>query len=1162
MSRRFHSAGVSFALLIIFSALSLAQTSPSTGAIEGTVTDPQEGGVAGASVKLINPSLSLERDAITRQDGTYSFPLLQPRDGYEVRVEKDGFKQLLLPDLTVRVTEITVANGRLAVGTVSQQVSVTGDAVAVETTAPTLGGVVTSLVLTSLPLPTRDVFDLTVTDAGVVAPITSPNSTILQGSGAVYVAGARATSNNLLVNGVDSNSVEFHSLAGGAVPIPDPDAVQEFKTQTSLYDATSGFSGGGTLNLITRSGTNAWHGLGYDFVRNTVFNANDFFLNQSGTPRPIMQQNQFGGSLGGPVKGLHDTFFFVNFEGMRQKNGVTGTVNGQQPVLPESRTAASLASAFGLPASAIDPVALKLLNEPGQYGGYLVPSGSGAPLGTLGTYRFSEPVILDSEQVSARGDRDFKIGSLSDHVSLAAFYSTGTFTAPGGGSGTSANQAYYYPLGNKNIALNETLIINPTLINELVFGVNYNQRDIEPLGQGVSLADIGMTRSNESVYPGIPSFSLLNSLSFGGYGANVDRTQRTDNFNFRDTLTKVIGKQTLRVGFESRREHYTQTSVPSSPFGTVTFNGGIANAVYGPSPLGTAGNLAFRDFLIGAPTSSSTISGIKSYHMLNNDYIGFIQDDYHVLRRLTLNLGLRYDHLGQPYEQNNEYVNFDPSLLSPSALLDGGPALQAGFVVAGQNGVSPSTMIIANNGSFSPRVGFAYDVFGNGKLAIRSGYGLYYQAADDMQNSLIMNPPNQIFGSFTNSTNQTGLLANPFPNLPLPSQFPTWPTFPAITGLKTNGSPIYSANQLNIYAKDRYSKSPYTENWNFTVDGEIARGWTLEVGYLGSDGLRQTASLYLNNALLVNAANPGRFGLTTNSYANRDARVPYAGIGVNGLLYQENEARSWYDALLVTLNHPLAKNLLLKVAYTWSKSIDNFLASAGSSNGGSGQIGNQYSLEANKGLSEQDIPNRLVVTAIWSTPWFKNGRASYLLGRWNVSGIGTFQNGLATPITQNIGSDSLSGSTGYGVVMPGCQLVASGSVQNHLNNFLNSSCVSTQPLLTAGQTFGPFSPFETAGGNYYTISPGGSGYLLGSSTRGAFLAPFQAREDIAISKNFPISKLGEAGNLEFRAEAFKILNNTIYAAPAAAAGASNFGRITTTIDDTGRQLQFALKLAF
>jgi hypothetical protein len=1132
------------------------QASVSTGAIRGTVQDASGGIVQGATVTLKNGLLSLERETKTQSDGTYVFPLLQPAAGYEVSVAYTGYERSVVTEIAVRIAENTVANITLSVGKLSQEVVVTENATGVDTTSATLGGVVTSTVITALPLPTRNVLDIMGTDAGVISSLVSPSGTITQGSNAFFVGGARQFSNNYILNGTDSNNYQFQTLAAGIVPIPSPDAVQEFRTQTSLYDVSTGYSAGATINLITRAGTTQYHGVVYEFLRNTVLNANDYFQNAAGGSRPVLRQNQFGGSFGGPVPHLRSVLFFFNYEGLRQANGVSGSANGFLPVLPATRSAANLAQAFGLPVSAIDPVAVNLLNAKGNYGGYLAPSGTGAAVGTLGTYTYSAPSFYNSNQYSARVDHDI---TSNNHLDGALFISKGPFTNPVGIGSGGLDEGYYYPLGGQNYAINDTHIIRTNLVNNVLVGYNRDTRDIQPTPGYTSINDVGMTRSNVSVTDLLPSISIANQLSWGDL-PNVVHTQHAASFDIRDTLSWIKGRHSFRFGFETIRQQFNDGIYV--PRGSLSFVTGpsISDGLYGASPLGSKGDLAFRDFLIGAPTTTTFLSGLRQLDFRSRNYAGFLQDDYRAISRLTLNLGIRYDYLGSPVEIRNEISNFDPSLLSAGALATGGAGLQSAFVIAGQSGIARTTMLSSNHGSISPRVGFAYDVLGNGKLAVRGGYGVYYQGNDyEVAFANSGNPPYQVSTSTTNST-KSQLLANPFPALPLPSQFPVWPTFPSLTGLSSSGAPVFSGSELSVYGIDRHIRTPYTESWNFTIQDEFLPHWTLEIGYLGSKGVRQFANLSYNNSLFVNSSNPGRFGLTTNSSANREARTRIAGISSTGFSYLTDVASSWYDALLITVSHPVTKNFYVKAAYTHSKSLDNYGIS-GSTNYTGLSLGNPYSLISNKGISEQNVPNRFVATYIWTLPGFKSGKLSYLLGYWKLAGISTYQNGLPGVITQSIGNTSLTGTSGYGLVLPNCQLKASGSIQSHLTNYLNSSCVSTSPLLAAGQSLTSLNAYGAAGNQTYPIGTGG-GRFYGPQTRGAFYAPFQRRDDVTLSKNFPVHALGDAGNVEFRAEAFKVLNNVIFNAPASAAGASTFGQITGTLDNTGRQIQFAVKVGF
>jgi hypothetical protein len=476
--------------IVLSGAFLRAQVSPSAGAIRGTIRDASDAVIPGASVTLESRSLLLRRETTTGSDGVYLFPLLRPASDYIVRVEAKGFEQTTLNGLTVTVTETTTADAALALGQTGAIVEVTANVQAVDTTSATLGSVVGSRVITSLPLPTRNVFDLMSTDAGVIAGFTSAASTIVSSSNAIYVGGARATSNNYLFNGADANSPEFHTLAGGTVPIPSADSLQEFKTQTSQYDATTGYSAGGTMNLVTRAGTSQFHGTAYEFLRNTIFNANDFFLNRQGESRPILKQNQFGVSAGGVIPHSGNTFLFVNYEGIRQRNGVSGAAAGSQPVLPAQRDAASLAAAFGLPASAIDPVAVRILNAKGPYGGYLFPSGVGSSVGTLGTYAYSSPVISTGDQGSIRIDHEFHLGSQSNHLYGTGFFNDGAFINPTGAN-RSLGQGYEYPLANQHATLHDTHVFSPRLLNDLVFGYNRIRRDIASWGEACACRTSG-----------------------------------------------------------------------------------------------------------------------------------------------------------------------------------------------------------------------------------------------------------------------------------------------------------------------------------------------------------------------------------------------------------------------------------------------------------------------------------------------------------------------------------------------------------------------------------------------------------------------------------------------------------------------------------------------
>ncbi len=338
----------------------------------------------------------------------------------------------------------------------------------------------------------------------------------------------------------------------------------------------------------------------------------------------------------------------------------------------------------------------------------------------------------------------------------------------------------------------------------------------------------------------------------------MDQTQHNASFDARDTVSYIRGKHSLRFGFETRRQQFNFRA----PYdrGTLVFGNFIADALYGP-PANPANDLAFRDFLIGAPFENAISTGFTNFGYRAHDYIGFVQDDFRVTHQLTLNLGLRYDYLGNVTEVHGYLPNFDPSLLSPQTKLFGGPGLQQGVVLPGTPGVSDSTLKNDNNLEFAPRVGFAYDVLGNGKLAIRGGYGIYHQRiAGGGPLQTLANPPYEL-GVFNLQFSNHDILSNPFPNLPLPTQFPLYPAWPALTGFDSSGNPIFNNPEISVSNIDRNLRTPYTENWNFTIQDEFLPNWIVEVGYLGSHGVRLIATQATNSALLRNANDPAAFGL-------------------------------------------------------------------------------------------------------------------------------------------------------------------------------------------------------------------------------------------------------------------------------------------------------------
>ncbi len=1164
--------------IALFQVCVQAQISSSTGAIQGTVTDPQNAAVSNAKLTLVNVGTAATVQNVTQADGTFVFPLLTPGK-YNIQIQAPGFESTELDGVTVEITKITNAPVKLRIGQVSTITTVNEAAETVDTRTATTGDVITGTQVRNIPLPTRNFLDLATLQAGVSARIQSA-ATVGRGSPILNVAGSRGTANNFVLDGVDANSFGSNNLS--SVPIPNPDAVGEFRVSTSMYDASQGRGSGGNINVVLRSGTDHFHGGLFEFFRSNDMNANDFFANSQGKSVPVLLQNQFGGQIGGPVPKLKETFWFFSYQGTRQKNGVSSLVSGSQPVLPAVRTAETLGAAFGINPSLIDPVAVNLLNQKGPYNGLLYPSGScqGVTgcngIGSIGLLVLSLPTIYNEDHVAVSGDRTL---FHNNHLGVQFFYANVTQFTPTGG-GVSLGQGQNGPVKNNHGAITDTHTFTSHLLNE--FRAGYTNIKSGTLStENVTVGDIGMSKWDGNTYPGIPALSITGLLSFGGIGVNSFQSGGNTSITIADTLSWTKGKHSLRFGVESRRYAWNVDN-----------------------EYATRGSMSFPDFgsfLTGTPNRLQIDVGSFQRNYRAQDFVAFAQDDYRVFRRLTLNLGLRYDYLGFPYDLNGKVGNFDPGLVSAACVAaGGGSCVQAGFVSPaslqgfGTPGVSNTTLLNDNKKNFAPRIGFAFDPLGNGKVSVRGGYGIYYvRTSGQTLLQLIASPPwvQQYLASGT-AVVGSRVLANPWPsNLPQPSQFPILPVIGQFSGRYTSaGAPIFvnadgsAGVSQSLYGFSRNLQTPYVQQYNLTVQYQLPHGWIVETGYIGTHGIHLLVEPSLNQALLVNSSNPLVYnnaliagtgqtnGVTViqNSNANASIRVPVPGFSPSGLNLVTNQGYSHYNGFILSASHAFANNFQFKMNYTFSRSTDN--DSGPSTSDLDSFSNNQLLPNTNRGVSDFNQPHRLVFTGVWDLPGPKTGWLGHTVGGWGLSGVYTLQSGLPFSITSTTGAGlaGLNGSVSIRANSGSCtNLLTPGSTQQNLNNYINAACFTAVPNLPAGTLLTNATPQQGSGSGTYMIGNNGVtgdtgvGSLFGIVGRNILHGPSEQRFDLSLAKVVRIPRLlGEAGSVQFRAEAFKLFNNAIFANPQANISTSTFGHITSTLDTTGRILQLALKLNF
>src|SRR2546427_6114303 len=736
-------------LVVLALATLAAAQGGATGAISGTVTDVTGAALAGAQVQIINQDTgAVARTLKTDASGSFTAPLL-PVATYTVKVTATGLGEGNFKDVVVRITEITRMEARLRPVAVQQKIEVQATIQAVDTSTATTGQAIEANTIRTLPLATQNFHQLLTLSTGAQSELNA-SAQLGRGNVRIIVNGQREDNNNYLIEGI--SATDYNVAQATNVPLPNPDVVGEFKVQTSLYDASQGRNGGGNVNAILKSGTKTFHGDAYEFFRNDKLNANEYFQNRAGQPRPSVKQNIFGGSLGGPIgKNAEAGFFFVNYQGTRQRSGLspgTAISNPGLPILPTDRSAASLANAFStanfpIIATDIDPVVLALLNFKGDQfgaspGGFLIPSVAGTPdldpaksAYPKAPFVISKPGRYTDDQFTTTWDREFRAGN--DKLSARFFFSNAESFLPFGAGGlqaslggtlassisaTDLNFPYDLPVRGRFFNISETHLFSPALVNDFRFGfvrINNSLINVPP----VTASDLGIDRPTNEVTKSIYKFSL-----FGSSGVQIgptppaDQFQTQNNFNFVDTMSWVKGAHVFRFGGE-----YTRVNLDKL-FPQV-FNGQL---FFVDTPGGATD---FQKFLTGAVDFSFGGGGVFNHQYRTNDFAFFAQDDWKVRSDFTLNLGLRTEVFGAFHDNLCHIGNLDSDLANSRQY----PFIYGDCVkklnVAGLNPTGSNTTYKNDyTTGWGPRVGFAWDLFGLHTTAIRGGYGIYYVPED------------------------------------------------------------------------------------------------------------------------------------------------------------------------------------------------------------------------------------------------------------------------------------------------------------------------------------------------------------------------------------------------------------------------------------------------
>jgi hypothetical protein len=1169
-----------------------------TGGITGVVTDQSGGLVKGATVDIIAESTGTSVRTITTGDeGNYTATLLPP-GAYRVEVTAPNFKKAVVAGVQVRTTESTRTDIALQAGRIEETVNVQATPTLINAESATTGQPLDGAVLRSLPLASPNFLFLLNLSTGVTGEPTDVRSSG-RGTSDVTVNGQRTSNNSVSLEGINVN--DFNLAHFDTVPLPNPSTLQEMKVSTSLYDASQGSKGGGALGLVFRSGQKDFHWEGYWSHRNDVFNANEYFRNAQPSlkgKRARLLQNVFGGSGSGPVPKVGG-FWFFNYQGVRGRNGIDPNGSALSPTIQKFPTngdgttsAALIAPAFGLTAGQIDPVAINILNvKSSLYGGsFLVPrfgqSGCGSTLsGVTGTNpgtflcQFSGIAPIYDNQYTIAYDRSWRNGN--EKISGRWFWDNGAAAKP---YATASSLAFPRTdtQFNRFLSITETHIFSPTKVNELRLG--YSRFSFANLPtDSISLADIGAIRGNSSQFPGM--YQISNGVFSIGTGVNDDRGTVSNTYNIVDTFSLSYGKHSLRFGGESVQYQLNR-------FNNFAVRGSITTGA-----TTGAGNTftSFQNFLMGRITAIQSAFGDPARNFVATDFAGFIQDDFRWSPRLTFNLGLRWEGMSFGHDKLFRAGIFDPNLAAQgqNPFLIPEKVNLAGF--RGTPGISDCALASCfDKNNFAPRVGFALDLFGNRKTVVRGGYGLYYQRISNqniLQNSLAA--PFTVQPLSSNPNPPLGGLANPFGAIPPPSIIASAyiPSASFFVGLfnATTGAisvnpadvndpafrPIFvneagqrclgyadpnpnigalncSINLASFTSVPRDIYTPFTQQWNLTVQRELGNGWAAEVGYVGSHyvGGLGIWDPYLakavgpSNPVTVRDRNGVTYNITTNTVNNEELRHQIIGLSRRkGSRYSGNIGFALYHSLQATLSRRLSKGLYFQAAYTWSHTIDNVSGSQSTDElnatrngqGGANLLNDQGNAQQNKARGDFDRPHRLVVSYAYDLPALKNNQ---LFKGWSISGIITYQSGLPFSVTDT-GGGAFGGGTSTGIFICGNAGAAYtvGSRDDWLAHFLNRACWSTP------QTNIPNS-----------LGAGVTGY--GTTPRNAFRGPFQQNWDFSVQKRFTFK---ESHEFQFRMDMFNMWNKPIFGFPSSVslATASTFAQITTTVVPA-RLIQFGI----
>jgi len=1136
----------SLAIAALFACAAL-QAQDFRGTLQGTVSDASKAVISNATVTLRNVDTSAERSANTDDNGFYLFQFLPPGN-YSVTVRAAGFKSVTRQGLSLAVSQTLREDITLEVGDTSETVNVVADIAVVETDSAALGTAIRSEIRDNLPLKGRSSLFMFTLTPGVVnnryGEDTRPNDTITN----VFFSanGAPVAATDVFVDGT-ANTVNVNRGVNISQWVPSVDSIAEFKLEVGTVPAEFGRSGGSVTNIVIKSGTNNLHGTMYNFLRNSRLDANGFFGRGRGTPFPAFGANTFGIAIGGPVylpritDGRNRTFWFGSYEGAREGNGINPTNNvptakmreGDFSEVPSNIASAiydpfSLATVNGvptrspfpgniIPVSRQDPVARNIMNfypTPN-----LAPSNPAQPW--VRNFGFSGKWPRNYNMFVGKADHQF---STSWNTFFRLNYGTALLVFPHEFDGIATPGRNYVQRPHFGIAVGNTVLLSSRTTFDLRLGFVRAKEDNRPWSAGFDLQSLGFPAQYLNLVQE-RAFPTIGVAGFQGLAGSPLIRDPGYTYTIQANLSQQRGRHVIKYGTDLRA-FYGNFFRNTHPSGTFSFSNAWTNGPRADTPSANTG-FPMASFLLGL--GSGSLDNNAGVSIINKYYGFFLQDDWRVTSKLTLNVGLRYEYETPRTERYNRATRgFDRNATSP--LQAPGLTLRGGLVYAATGGL-PRGIYAPDRNNFAPRFGFAYSL--TPKTIFRGGYALHYIPVVGSVDAVGYSVNTAVVTS-TDGQTPRDRLSNPFPNGLLPA-----------TGNALGLSTLLGQNISFVEPGDR---TPRFHTWNFNIQRALMSKTLFQIGYVGSRGLGITSDpqfgiteninqvhpqfLSLGPQLVETVANPF-FGLITAGplsgrtvqrqqllrpfphFQNITRNLPTFGATTYHSLQMKFEQRMWQGMTSI-------------VSYTWSKNLGDLQA-----------YQNAYDRRVERGPMAFDVPQRLTVTLSWDTPIGKGKKllgnaskgADLALGGWNIAMFNTFQSGF--PLTFSLAQNTLflAGAGGQRPNLVGNPLEGiSGSISQRLNRYFNPAAFATPPQFTFGNV-----AYRTP----WLRNPGMNNWNL------------------TLTKTFPVT---EKLKLNLRASSFNLMNHPVFAGPGTTIGATP--GVILSQANMSRQTELVLRLSF